>query len=42
MPKGGIRRDAKPLRMPAPVTYKDGTCGIPEAAPSAEPVTAAD
>lgn len=41
-PKGGIRRDAKPLRMPAPVTCKDGTCGIPEVAPSAEPVTAAD
>jgi len=41
-PKGGVRRDAKPLRMPAPVTCKDGTCGIPEIAPSAEPVTASD
>ncbi|MFZ0978004.1 MAG: UGSC family (seleno)protein [Candidatus Acidiferrales bacterium] len=36
-PKCGIRRDARPLRMPAPVTCKDGTCGIPEAVPSAEP-----
>jgi hypothetical protein len=34
-PKCGIRRDAKPLRMPAPVTCQDGTCGIPEAAPAA-------
>jgi hypothetical protein len=42
LPKGGVRRDAKPLRMPAPVSCKDGTCGIPDAAPSAEPVTAAD
>lgn len=41
-PKGGIRRDSKPLRMPAPVACKDGTCGIPEVAPNAEPVTAAD
>ena len=41
-PKCGIRRDAKPLRMPAPVTCKDGLCAIPEVAPSAEPVTAAD
>ena len=41
-PKSGIRRDAKPLRMPAPVTCKDGTCGIPEVMPSAEPVTATD
>jgi len=30
-PKCGIRRDAKPLRMPAPVTCKDGTCGLPAA-----------
>ncbi len=36
-PACGIRRDARPLRMPAPVTCKDGTCGIPEAVPSAEP-----
>jgi hypothetical protein len=36
-PKSGIRRDARPLRMPAPVTCKDGTCGIPEITPSAEP-----
>jgi hypothetical protein len=28
-PKRGIRRDAKPLRMPAAVTCKDGLCGIP-------------
>ncbi len=42
VPKSGVRRDARPLRMPAPVTCKDGTCGIPEAAPSAEPVSAAD
>lgn len=28
-PKCGIRRDAKPLRMPAAVTCKDGLCGIP-------------
>ena len=28
-PKAGIRHDARPLRMPAPVTCKDGTCGIP-------------
>jgi hypothetical protein len=34
-PKGGIRRDARPLRMPEPVTCKDGACGIPEAAPMA-------
>jgi hypothetical protein len=42
-PKAGLRRDAKPLRMPAPVTCKDGTCGIPDHAPraaSAEPVSA--
>jgi len=39
-PKCGIRSDARPLRMPVPVTCKDGTCGIPEATPSAEPVTA--
>ena len=33
-PKAGIRHDARPLRMPAPVTCKDGTCGIPETAPA--------
>jgi hypothetical protein len=27
-PKGGIRRDARPLRMPAATTCSDGTCGI--------------
>ena len=27
-PKAGLRRDARPLRMPAPVTCKDGACGI--------------
>lgn len=41
-PKCGIRRDAQPLRMPVPVTCKDGTCGIPVATPSTEPVTAAN
>jgi hypothetical protein len=41
-PKCGIRRDARPLRMPAPVTCKDGLCGIPEVAPKPEPSTAAD
>ena len=35
-PKGGIRRDARPLRMPVALTCKDGLCGIPETAPSAE------
>ncbi len=28
-PEGGIRRDAKPLRMPAGITCSDDTCGIP-------------
>lgn len=28
IPKKGICFDAKPIRMPAPVTCKDGTCGI--------------
>jgi hypothetical protein len=28
IPKSGIRFDEKPIRMPAPVTCKDGTCGI--------------
>jgi hypothetical protein len=28
IPKKGIFFDEKPLRMPAPVTCKDGTCGI--------------
>jgi hypothetical protein len=41
-PKGRIRRDARPLRMPAPVTCKDGSCGIPQVASSAEPVAATD
>ncbi len=31
-PKAGLRRDPKPLRMPAPVTCRDGMCGIPEVA----------
>ena len=35
-PKCGIRRDARPLRMPAAVTCKDGMCGIPEVAPARE------
>lgn len=43
-PKGGLHRDRKPLRIPAPLTCKDGTCGIPATPPatkpSAEPVTA--
>jgi hypothetical protein len=29
IPKKGIRMDAKPIRMPAPITCKDGTCGMP-------------
>ncbi len=41
-PKCGIRRDAKPLRMPEPVTCKDGACGIPEAALPTLPATATD
>ncbi len=28
IPKAGIKKDAKPLRMPEPVTCADGTCGI--------------
>ena len=36
-PKCGIRRDARPLRMPVPVTCKDGLCGIPEITPTVEP-----
>jgi hypothetical protein len=28
IPKGGIKKDAKPLRMPEPVMCKDGSCGI--------------
>jgi hypothetical protein len=36
-PKDGLRRDARPLRMPAPLICQDGTCGIPEAAAIAEP-----
>jgi hypothetical protein len=40
-PKGGLRRDARPLRMPVPLMCKDGTCGIPGAATSAEQVAAA-
>lgn len=36
-PKSGIRRDARPLRMPAPLSCKDGTCGIPESVPRPEP-----
>ncbi len=28
IPKKGIRFDEKPIRMPAPVTCKDGTCGL--------------
>jgi len=43
-PEGGLRRDAKPLRMPAPVACKEGLCGIKTTTgkPSTEPVTAAD
>jgi hypothetical protein len=29
IPKSGIRFDAKPIRMPSPVTCKDGSCGLP-------------
>jgi hypothetical protein len=28
IPKAGIKKDARPLRMPVPVTCADGTCGI--------------
>jgi hypothetical protein len=28
IPKAGIKKDAKPLRMPVPVLCKDGSCGI--------------
>jgi hypothetical protein len=35
-PESGIRRDARPLRMPVPVTCKDGACGVPDAAPMAQ------
>jgi len=41
-PKAGLTRDARPLRMPAPVTCKDGLCGIPDVAASIEPVAASD
>jgi len=41
-PKGGLRRDTRPLRMPVPITCKDGTCGIPGPVAKAEPITASD
>jgi hypothetical protein len=28
IPKAGVKKDAKPLRMPAAVVCKDGSCGI--------------
>ncbi len=28
IPKAGVKKDAKPLRMPLPVACKDGSCGI--------------
>ncbi len=28
IPKSGVRYDEKPIRMPSPVTCKDGACGI--------------
>jgi hypothetical protein len=28
IPKAGVKKDAKPLRMPIPVQCKDGSCGI--------------
>ena len=28
IPKAGIKKDAKPLRMPVAVACKDGSCGI--------------
>ena len=28
IPKAGVKKDLKPLRMPEPVTCKDGSCGI--------------
>jgi hypothetical protein len=30
IPKKGIKKDAKPIRMPAAVVCKDGSCGIQE------------
>ncbi len=30
IPKAGIKKDAKPMRMPAAVVCKDGSCGIQE------------
>ncbi len=30
IPKAGIRKDVKPLRMPVPVMCQDGSCGIVE------------
>ena len=41
-PKRGLHRDARPLRMPVPLACNDGTCGIPEATASAQPVTAVE
>ena len=41
-PKSGLHRDARPLRLPVPLPCKDGTCGISEATPTAEPVTTGD
>ena len=29
IPKNGIRLDEKPIRMPSPVTCRDGACGLP-------------
>ena len=29
IPKGGVRRDARPLRMPAQVNCSEGICGLP-------------
>jgi hypothetical protein len=28
IPKGGVKKDTRPLRMPEPVMCKDGSCGI--------------
>ncbi len=29
IPKNGIKKDARPLRMPSPMDCRDGTCGLP-------------
>ena len=33
IPKSGIRKDPKPLRMPAALNCSDGVCGLPGVSP---------